>query len=299
MASCAKCDFREPEPGSPYCAVCKRGIESIYESSRGVAGGRATLAGGRAPWSPPNSPTADARVGSHPRPIVRVTRELVRVPGQGIASLLLDVLAAALDGAPEPPPEELAGGAPRNEELGRNPTPVVIDDPIRYVGDLREVAIDEPSLVGLSDTTGINVAVLRYLLITHGRCHEAMRRSYEAQRVDIAPKYNDLDARIREHYSLLVMFYLLFGPDWVKGLLPVKYHRSLPSPDSHGFLRDFLALERFQSGPLRVDPRDFTAARPTASIEKGVYFPAHGIVIDFESWHRFVILRPAADCIVA
>ncbi len=295
MGSCVKCDFREPEPGSLYCAICKTGNERIYESSRGRVGERAT-------WSHPDSPTMVVRVAPPPHPRAKDTRELERrelerVPGQGIAPLLLDVLTAVLEGAPDPPPEKLAGGAPRVEELSRNPATVVIDDPIRYVGERREVALDELGVGHLSDTTGINAAVVRYLLITHGRCHESMRRCYEAQRVAAGPQYDDLDVRIREHYSQLVMFYLLFGPGWVKGLLPVKYHHSLPPSDRPGFLRDFMALDEFQSGPLRVDPRDFSAARPTASIEKGVELPAHGFVTDFEKWHKFVILRPAVDCV--
>ncbi|MEM0128970.1 MAG: hypothetical protein QXG65_02225 [Thermoplasmata archaeon] len=195
-----------------------------------------------------------------------------------------------------PPPSDLAGRGPRAADIEGRPA-VVIDDAIRYIGPEREVSVDRDAMASIAASSGIAEPVLEYLLATHGRCHEAMRRSYEARRVPTsAPEYDRLDDRIIEHYSQLVMYYLLFAPAWVRGILPARYHGSLPPADGSGFLRDFLSLGSLQVGRLHVDHRDFTATKPTASIEMGIRLPARGHVTDFEAWHKHVLGRAATDC---
>jgi hypothetical protein len=298
MASCAKCDFHDAEPDSPYCATCRRGIEWVYENRKPVPKEPSKPTGsGR--LSDPGR-TSDAHVlhaGRHGPAPGTPPRTVERVPGHEVSPLLMSILAAVLESPPVLPPEGLSGKAPRVAELNERAVPILIDSPIRYVGEERKIDLDRPALDFISATSGIRPEVLQYLLITHGHCHEAMRRCYERQRVEASPRYEQLDDRIREHYSQLVMYYLLFGPGWVKGILPSRFHQSLPQTEATGFLRDFMALDSLQLGPLHVDPRDFTAARPTASIEMGIRLPAHGFAVDFAMWHKGVILRPVSECV--
>lgn len=299
MGSCVKCDFNEPEPGSLYCTSCRRGIELlVYERPKPMP--KEEFLGSRTQREPAGSHSIRGspvpRAAGHPHTPESFPRAVERVPGHEVSPVLKEILGNLLESPTVLPPEELAGKAPRAEELRRHVAPILIDDPIRYTGDQREIELDGPALAGLAETTGIDISVLEYLLATHGRCHEAMRRSYFSLRIPAGPEYEKLDDRIREHYSQLLMYYLLFGPDWVKQLLPVRYHQSLPRSEATGFRRDFMALNTLQSGLLYVDPLDFTATKPTASIEHGVDFPARGYVMDFAKWHQHVIGRPAAQC---
>lgn len=302
MVSCSKCDFRDAVPGSSFCSSCREGINRIYELTKPVPGevdqprppgrfvGPSSILGVRVP-----------RATGHDRAPVTLPRTIERVPVQLVlGDLLKDILKATLESPPQLPAEALAGKAPRAPQLQqkfRDVGPIEIDHFIRYVGAQRKIELDESGLNDLSAATAIDTQVLRYLLVTHGHCHEAMRRSYEKMRGTVGPEYDNLDNRIREHYSQLVMYYLLFAPDWVRHLLGDEYDDSLLE-ESHatGFRRDFMALNTLQSGYLYVDPPDFTKHPPTATIENGVRFPAHRMVNSFEQWHQAVIGRSTTEC---
>ena len=301
MVSCSKCDFQDAEPGSLFCKGCSRGIEFLNDRPRPVPREVGQPNAPRRFSGPPSISRVHApRATGHDRASATLPRMVERVSAHEVSEDLKDILKAALEGAHQLPPQALAGKAPRAHELlemGRNVVPIEIDKPIHYVGPERKIELDESELNRLSKETGVDSLVLRYLLITHGSCHEAMRRRYEKMRGTVGPKYEDLDIRIREHYSQLVMYYLLFAPLWVMELLGETFDQSLPNPQATGFLRDFEALNALQSGHLYVDRLDFTNHPPTAIIEYGVRFPARKVVNNFEEWHEAVIGRPATVCV--
>lgn len=264
---CVKCSFRRAMPGSPFCAVCARGIETVLFAPK-----REAESVSRRPRHFTGRPARVARSrGSRSEGMLCNLRERERIR-QKVSQHLRQIEFVR--------PKEFDKIRPDIRMIKeRRP----IDSIGWYDSEICRITLDDDAVKSLSILIRCDPKILGNVVRIHAIFHEALH-SY------LDDGYVAIDHRLIEHFIHHMMFYLLIDPKHSKELLPDLVGSFGRLSETGSYYRVFLAVHELQPENCRVKDADF-GTYPQTWVLDSMSIVRRYHVRDFVDWDKLVFCR--------